>query len=173
MIINKIELKNFRQFYSDQEIELSTDKQKNVTLVHAENGFGKTTLLNAVLWTLFQQTTSKFERPNEIVNFEALKEHIAYTRVAVEFTHEDRRYLVERTYDEEKSSNNKTDFAVFSISDSGHHRKIDSPETFVKTVIPSEMAKYFFFDGRQPKLLLTRETLKPSARQLKIFWDLR
>lgn len=41
MIINKIRLENFRQFYGSQEIDLSTDTKKNVTLVHAENGFGK------------------------------------------------------------------------------------------------------------------------------------
>lgn len=167
MIINKIGLKNFRQFYKDQEVGLSTDTQKNVTLIHAENGFGKTTLLNAVLWTFFQQTTTKFEKPNEIVNYEALRERDSLSRVSVEFNHEGRRYLAERTYDEEKSSYNKTDFAIFSIGESGHHRKINSPETFIKTVIPSEMAKYFFFDGEAAETFTTARNFKAISEAIK------
>jgi DNA sulfur modification protein DndD len=50
MKIKKIELQNFRQFYGEQSLLLSTNVTKNVTLVHAENTVGKTTLLNAVLW---------------------------------------------------------------------------------------------------------------------------
>jgi DNA repair exonuclease SbcCD ATPase subunit len=47
MKIERIKLRNFRQFYGDQEIELATDPIKNVTLIHAENGIGKTTILSA------------------------------------------------------------------------------------------------------------------------------
>lgn len=167
MIINKIRLENFRQFYGSQEIDLSADTKKNVTLVHAENGFGKTTLLNAVLWTLFQQTTSKFEKPNEIVNYESLKDHNSYSRVSVEFNHDDRRYLAERTHDDEKPTHNKTDFNIFSIDGNGHHRKIDSPETFVKTVIPAEMAKYFFFDGEAAETFTTAKNFKAISEAIK------
>lgn len=167
MIVNKIRLENFRQFYGSQEIDLSADPKKNVTLVHAENGFGKTTLLNAVLWTLFQQTTAKFEKPNEIVNYESLKERNSYARVAVEFNHESKRYLAERTQDDEKPTYNKIDFNIFSISESGHHRKIDSPETFVKTVIPSEMAKYFFFDGEAAETFTTAKNFKAISEAIK------
>ena len=67
MKIHKIKLKNFRQFYGEQAIEFSVKKDKNVTLIHAENGFGKTTILNAVLWTLFNQVTKKFENPDKIL----------------------------------------------------------------------------------------------------------
>ncbi len=167
MIINKIRLENFRQFYGSQEIDLSTDTKKNVTLVHAENGFGKTTLLNAVLWTLFQQTTAKFEKPNEIVNYESLKDRNSYSRVAVEFNHESKRYLAERTQDDEKPTYNKIDFNIFSIGDTGHHRKIDSPETFVKTVIPPEMAKYFFFDGEAAETFTTAKNFKAISEAIK------
>lgn len=167
MIINRIRLENFRQFYGSQEIDLSTDQRKNVTLIHAENGFGKTTLLNAVLWTLFQQTTSKFEKPQEIVNYESLKDRNSYARVAVEFNHESKRYLAERTHDDEKSSYNKTDFNIFSISENGHHRKIDSPETFVKTVIPQEMARYFFFDGEAAETFTTAKNFKAISEAIK------
>ncbi len=74
MQIRRVKLKNFRQFYGTQELEFPTTGKKNVTLIHAENGFGKTNILNAVLWSLFKQVTPKFEKPDEIVNFEAADE---------------------------------------------------------------------------------------------------
>ena len=43
MQIKSIHLKDFRQFYGEQKIEFATDADKNVTLIHAENGVGKTT----------------------------------------------------------------------------------------------------------------------------------
>jgi len=53
MILEKLILENFRQFRGRQEIFFSTIKERNVTLVHAENGFGKTALLNALLWGFY------------------------------------------------------------------------------------------------------------------------
>lgn len=167
MIINKIELKNFRQFYGDQDLILSADPERNVTLVHAENGFGKTTLLNAVFWAFFQKTTSKFEKPDEIVNYESLKERNSQARIAVEFVHNSKRYLAERTFDEEKNTHNKTEFAVFSIGDSGHHKTEPSPETFIKTMIPPEMAQYFFFDGEAAETFTTAKNFKQVSEAIK------
>ena len=57
MILERIVLENFRQFKGRQEIVFSDLRERNVTVVHAENGFGKTTLLNAILWALYGQTS--------------------------------------------------------------------------------------------------------------------
>ena len=46
MILEKLIVENFRQFRGRQEIVFSDLRERNVTLVHAENGFGKTALLN-------------------------------------------------------------------------------------------------------------------------------
>ena len=74
MLLQKIILKNFRQFYGQQEIVFSSDTDKNVTLIHAENGVGKTTLLNAVLWCFYEKTSEKFEDPDKIVCHQAISE---------------------------------------------------------------------------------------------------
>ncbi|MBK6751647.1 MAG: AAA family ATPase [Acidobacteria bacterium] len=117
MIIRKISLENFRQFYGTQELDFSTSTEKNVTLIHAENGFGKTTLLNAVLWTFFHQTTTKFEKPDEIVNYEAVRERTKYAKVSVEFQHESKLYEATRIHDDESVGSNKTKFTISSISE--------------------------------------------------------
>ena len=43
MLLKKLSLTNFRPFKGEHEIEFSTDKDKNVSLVMAENRAGKTT----------------------------------------------------------------------------------------------------------------------------------
>jgi DNA sulfur modification protein DndD len=57
--LERITLKDFRCFYGEQSIELSTDPARNVTLIHSENGVGKTTLLNALLWCFYGATAGQ------------------------------------------------------------------------------------------------------------------
>ena len=45
MWLDGITLNDFRCFFGQQAIDFSTDKEKNVTLIHGESGVGKTTLL--------------------------------------------------------------------------------------------------------------------------------
>ena len=68
MLIRKIVLTNFRQFYGEQTIHFSTNEDKNVTLIHAENGVGKTALLNAILWCFFKSFTPNFKDPRNLLN---------------------------------------------------------------------------------------------------------
>ena len=49
------------------------DDEKNLTVIYAENGFGKTTFLNALNWTLFG-TFVRFERQDDLINRQAAKE---------------------------------------------------------------------------------------------------
>ena len=143
MLLQKIALKNFRQFYGKQEIIFSTDQQKNVTLIHAENGVGKTTLLNALLWCFYETTTERFESPDKIVSHQALEEGISEASVEVFLLHEGKTYCVQRTVNE------KFDEHTFEASEisSGNYIKLSEPRLFVDSVIPREMSRYFFFDG--------------------------
>lgn len=150
MLIRRIKLKNFRQFYGEHEIVFPTTGARNVTLIHAENGFGKTSILNAVLWCLFRDTTPKFEKPEDITNYDALKEgtNTASVDVEVEVEAEGKtsRYLIRRTFDAAGRGRDKTELSAFKIV-KGSYQTLNAPETFVGSVIPREMAKYFFFDG--------------------------
>ena len=53
MILEKMILENFRVFEGTQEIVFSNDPIKNVTIIHAENGFGKTTFLTSLVWCIY------------------------------------------------------------------------------------------------------------------------
>lgn len=143
MKIRQIDLWNFRQFYERQTLKLACDDDRNVTLIHAENGVGKTTLLNAVYWSMFGEVTPRFEQKQRIVNFEAEREGVDQAQVEVEFEFNEQDYLVSRRF---RSGGRNTDFRVSAI-DRGSLTPLKAPETFINSVIPKPMARYFFFDG--------------------------
>ncbi len=145
MHLKKITLYNFRQFYGKQEILFSDDPNKNVTMIHAENGVGKTTLLNALLWCFYNKNnlTARFESPDKIVSNQAIEEDDFEASVEVWFEHNNNEYLVSRKINEKFSEEY---FEANSI-ENGNFVKLQNPAVFVESVIPKEMSRYFFFDG--------------------------
>lgn len=142
MKILTLELQNFRQFYGRQKIRFSTDLQKNITLIHAENGVGKTALLNAIKWCLFEETTSNFPDKTRLLNHEAKAEGEYYYSVDVEFEEDDVRYLCSRGID----GRNNSFFKILKDYGTGY-QPISDPSLFINTIIPKNMASYFFFQG--------------------------
>ena len=144
MIIKKINLKNFRQFFGDQQIDISTDPDKNVTLVHAENGVGKTTILNAILWCFYKYNTNSFSEPAKIISNQAVEEEIYEYSVSVTFRHDKEEYIVERKCNVQFPD--KENFIAWKVT-TGNFEVIQNPTVFVESIVPKEMAKYFFIDG--------------------------
>ncbi len=142
MKLKKIELKNFRQFYGEQSIEFSTNKEKNITLIHAENGTGKTALLNSILWCFFEEHTINFKDPKAIINKISKFEGGKSCSVSIEFDNDEGdTFRALRSHD-----GKNTKFKVFAIVN-GSHNEVDKPNSFINSVIPKDMAKYFFFQG--------------------------
>lgn len=53
MILQKLEMNNFRQYIGEQTVEFSTDPEKNVTVLIGVNTSGKTTIVRAFEWCLY------------------------------------------------------------------------------------------------------------------------
>lgn len=140
MKIQRIDLRDFRQFHGHEKLELAVGDERNVTLIHAENGVGKTTLLNAVYWTLFGRTTARFEQKNRLVNFEAQAKGCEEASVEVVFEFDGVRYRAVRRH-----RNGVT--PQLTIYKDLEGTPLKAPETFVGSVLPEGMAPYFFFDG--------------------------
>jgi DNA repair exonuclease SbcCD ATPase subunit len=166
MQIRRVKLKNFRQFYGEQDVEFPTTGKKNVTLIHAENGFGKTSILNAVLWCLFRQVTPKFERPDDIVNYEAAAEGEKTATVDVEIEFKKNRYLIQRTFFSDREGRDKTQLNAYRL-ESGNLKVLPAPETFVGSVVPPEMARFFFFDGEAAESFAAARNYKEIGNAIR------
>ena len=143
MLLQKLKLVNFRQFYGcETEIEFSTDKEKNITLIHGENGVGKTTLLNAILWCLYEKLTLDFEQPQELICLQAVKEGLKNCRVELSFENKGKHYLALRNF----QNTGQTILKLFEI-DNSNHSEVPNPKAFINSILPEDMAEYFFFHG--------------------------
>lgn len=135
-------LNNFRQFYGRQEIRFSTDAEKNITLIHAENGVGKTALLNAIRWCLFEETTDNFRDPKNLLNHEACDEGEYHYSVEIEFEEDGSNYSCARGI----NAKNEPYFKVLKEALTGY-QSVPDASLFINSIIPKNMASYFFFQG--------------------------
>lgn len=144
MKLNKIIVTNFRQFYGSNTIVFSTDEEKNITLIHGENGLGKTTLLNAILWCFYNRFTNDFENPREIVNIFSLSQGNIIATVEIIFNHEGKEFYIKREYNNSTQNN---DVIVYELENGTFIKQVKLALPFIQSVIPSQMADYFFFHG--------------------------
>jgi DNA sulfur modification protein DndD len=143
-----IKLLNFRQFYGSQTIVFATDPVKNVTLFHAENGVGKTTLLNAILWCFYgrNSVTKKFEKSEDILSYQAALEKATHAKVDVSFEHEGKYYTVTRRYSAAPGTKGEESLTAYEVVN-GNLEPLPASDAFISSVVPKEMASHFFFDG--------------------------
>lgn len=149
MEIQYIRIANWRSFYGENDFLISTDREKNITLIRAENGVGKTSLLAAINWCFFDilPNESEFEEPSRLVNsYAQLHDRVTKTTVAIDFTHEGKVYRASRSYDQQSKTTH--DLRLSEIDNGAEiPTSKDRPDRFINSVIPREMAPHFFFYG--------------------------
>lgn len=149
MLIEFIRIENWRSFYGVNDFFVSKDPVKNVTLIRAENGVGKTSLLAAINWCFFGilPPESEFEGPTRLVNaFAAERDGAHRTVVEIDFVHEGRTYRACRAYDQRTQTSSA--LRLSELIEGGEvPSKNDRPDRFINSVIPKEMAPHFFFYG--------------------------
>lgn len=156
MILERLVLENFRQFKGRQEIIFSDFRERNVSLVHAENGFGKTTLLKALLWVLYGRDGLRedFEKPDHIIHEgSALRardpNHLAAT-VVLTFSHGDQRYILTRSLSlaQQSVDPKQTSLTLEAMRD-GQTFKEARPHQRIQTIVPAGISNFLFFNGER------------------------
>lgn len=156
MILERIALYNFRQFKGRQEIIFSDIRDRNVTLIHAENGFGKTTLLNALLWALYGADgfTEDFEKPDSLIH-EGLAHHAkdrtgVSASVELAFNHDSDRYILTRelTLAEQLNDPKRARLSLQVMRD-GQTIPLDNPQRRIQAIVPDGISKFLFFNGER------------------------
>ncbi len=153
MLLKRIKLKNFRQYFGDVEIRFATDKLKNITVIHGENGVGKTALLNAIKWCFYGNVTSNFREPHLLINKEAVAEGVTACSVEIEYQNGNDTFLIKRTFDNLRTPHHNSSSCpagivkVYKKSDGVLGAALPEPELVVNAMLPKEMADYFFFQG--------------------------
>lgn len=145
MKLIRLEVNNFRQFYGKQVIEFSVASGKGVTLIHAENNGGKTALLNALRWCLYEETTDNLQDSQNLLNKHALEQGNNTFSVNVQLVHDNRLLEVRRT---RSRSSSTSKLQLFEIVEGCYAERSEKyPNTLINTFLPKEMSQYFFYQG--------------------------
>ncbi|EMQ4279641.1 AAA family ATPase [Vibrio alginolyticus] len=145
MKLIKLEINNFRQFYGKQSIDFAVDPKCGVTLIHGENNGGKTALLNALRWCLYEETTENLLDPKNLLNKHAAEQGKNTFSVCLQLEHQNRLFEVRRI---QAKSNASSSLHVYEIEDGCYAEKAeDNPNTLINTILPKEMSQYFFYQG--------------------------
>lgn len=158
MLLKRIELKNFRQFRNPKPINFATDEKRNVTIIMAENGVGKTTLAQAFQWVLYANVDGF--KNKSVLNLKEEKEmapgDIRDVEVKLELIHSNIEYTICRTqrYIKEGSGTTRRLPSEIKISYIGKDGQVEFIEdsrklSTIKEILPEELSKYFFFDGER------------------------
>lgn len=173
MRLISLRFNNFRQFYGLSPKIIFAHGDRNITVIHGCNGAGKTALLNAFTWTLFDSLTPGFLLPDQIVNKRAIREakegEIVDALVEIEFEHDERRYIVKRKAQVHRTSR-EPGYRVLgsqypTLQWSGLDGKLHTEEhvfDVIGRILPKELHTYFFFDGERIERIV-----KPTEKERK------
>ncbi|MCT4784774.1 AAA family ATPase, partial [Exiguobacterium aestuarii] len=183
MILKQVIIENFRQYYGQNTIEFAHGSGKNVTVIHGENGSGKTALLTALIWGFYGREL-KLPNPESIFNNKAVQESTKsqddlITAVQIKFEHNDYEYELRRIlhakFDQDhnilnlpknKTINQKIELTKRNI-DTNQSTKIKDISYEINRILPYKLHTFFFFDGERMDHLGKKEAYTEIRDSIK------
>lgn len=165
MFLDYIEITNFRPYYGTQKITSGVENEKNFTVILANNGSGKTSLVNALTWCLYGEELHDIRDKTEpLYNKKAAKEALEENpsdpsldvSVRIKFHYFDNnnvkkyfevsRSLSFSRWVGDKWTESMDDNLLVEESDK-HLKEGDHAQEVIEAKIPRDMFQYFFFNG--------------------------
>jgi len=154
-----LQLCNFRQFYSKTLQIKFASGARNTTVIYGNNGAGKTTILNAFTWVLYEKFTAAFASPELLVNQRAITEanleQGVECWVELQFEHDRKLYQIKRKCYANKVSDTQvkySDTKLFMLvagDDGRWYPPLEAPADIIARILPASLHQYFFFDGER------------------------
>jgi DNA sulfur modification protein DndD len=174
MKINKIKFQNFRIYKGENQILLTPNSTKNISIIAGKNGFGKTTFLTSLIWVFYGKMMGEVEDKykKDIKNaggYEKFVKTLLNREVKTSFESNEKVnpiFSVEIELKDilipsipcksvviKRSYNLKTDIEELSIKIDGLENELTKEvgfEVFINDfILPREIAKFFFFDAEK------------------------
>ncbi|TAF03126.1 MAG: ATP-binding protein, partial [Nostocales cyanobacterium] len=179
MKLTSIKLCNFRSFYGQTpEILIASGDFRNTTIIHGNNGAGKTSLLNAFTWVLYEKFTAAFAATEQLVNKRAISEvqenQAVECWVEVGWEHEGTRYRAKRTCRVYKNLTTqeatKTKLTIQYANEEGKWGfPIEPAEEIINNILPASLHQYFFFDGERIEEIVRSDKKTEIAEATETF----
>ncbi|MCC0177542.1 AAA family ATPase [Waterburya agarophytonicola K14] len=154
-----LQLCNFRQFYSKTPQIQFAWGERNTTVIYGNNGAGKTTILNAFTWVLYEKFTAAFASPELLVNQRAITEanleQAVECWVELQFEHDRKLYQIKRKCYANKISETQVKYSPTKLfmlvagDDGRWYPALEAAEDIIERILPASLHQYFFFDGER------------------------
>ena len=172
MIIKKLIMHNFGVYSSTNVLEFASDKP--VVLVGGMNGRGKTTILEAVLLSLYGANSFAYKESKFNTYGQYLKSYVnkadgtLETYLEIEFSMDDSDkevYNVRREWDGKGIRVHER----ISVKKNGEESAFltENWPMFVENILPSALSSFFFFDGEKIAELAVEETSEQMKESIK------
>lgn len=174
MIIEQVNLKNYRQYKDNVVFNFGMTENENVNVVIGSTGAGKTNLSNAIQWCFYGEEPMSEDIDFGMLNmetFESLKEgEVAEVSVEVIIrTNKEEKYSFIRTKKIEKrnrkqkittQSDDSVFKAYFHRANNGLLPSMDThfPASMINQMAPKKIREYFFFNGEKLEKYFTSST---------------
>jgi DNA sulfur modification protein DndD len=148
VIIRSIRLQHFGIFHGDQELELGP----GLSVIHGENGRGKTTLLNAVKWALFGTYEDRQGRevPTDVMlNREARRQGDRRFGVDLELDNGRSSVLVRRAAVVRQSRSTSSQANDLRVTTEGRDLGKGDAQRELTRILDRRLARFALFDGEQ------------------------
>jgi DNA sulfur modification protein DndD len=167
-------LHNFGPYLGEQRIQLSVDPSAPIVIFYGENLFGKTTLLNAIRWCLYEEALDRRgdRLPiSELVNYEAADARNWVTGVTLEFSHQEQIYILDRQAQAEAGEPlDDGDFRIVTqLRVDGQYKAHQDIKGTIDSVLHRDISDFFLFDGEM--LGRYEELLHDDARAASVIRD--
>lgn len=174
MKFENIKIKNFRQYYGNINIDLTTSPEKNIVIIGGKNGYGKTNLLLSIVWCLYGEKISQIDDNfkkeiqkeknyssfmQQSINWTAKSEGVDHFSVSltiegIELPQREQLQNNLGTVTLSRTRNINTTDEFLSIVDSNSGNELFTDEVdklnFINDyLIPVDAAKFVFFDAEK------------------------
>lgn len=172
MIIKKLTMHNFG-VYADTNV-LEFEGKKPVVLIGGMNGRGKTTILEAVLLSLYGAKSFAYTESRYATYGQYLKSYVnktdgtMKTYVEIEFSMDEfgkELYCIKREWDGKGLRVNEK----ITVKKDGEENSFltENWPMFIENILPSALSNFFFFDGEKIAELAVEETSKQMKESIK------
>ncbi|WP_329092362.1 AAA family ATPase [Streptosporangium sp. NBC_01469] len=160
-----VELENFRPYQGTQKIIFAQTPETNVTVLWGTNGGGKTTLLNAFTWALYEVLSNDVENHDQLINttvWNNAPEGTPLTAsVTIEFEHGGHIYIAKRSVYASKRGvfqpRPKPELQLWRGAKDGNLEQVLNPSGRLDQMLPERLSRFFFVNGERIEALAKHE----------------
>ncbi|MBN8544915.1 MAG: DNA sulfur modification protein DndD [Ignavibacteria bacterium] len=191
MFINAVRLKNFRIYYGINELTFTKSIDKNIFIIAGNNGYGKTTLLTALVWCLYGKAMSDVDDVYKVQVNESggYKKYASSNLNKLAAASSEKEYSVEIVFSDisiptfpcnnisiRRVYNNESGSESLHILIDGNPNELTKevgPEIFINDfILPKELAKFFFFDAEKIVNLAEIKTIDDKRRLSRAYSEI-